>query len=266
PARAAERVEAASTESIRILSAQRHTNKLKTGHLKGNKFSILLREPASDVSAEAASKPGTRFQIAERIVTRLRAVGVPNYYGEQRFGIGGETASLGFDLLRGHKSTRDIPHAKRKFLLRLALSAAQSELFNTALADRMSREQLRTVLVGDVMRKSSTGGLFTTTDAAAEQPRLDAGELQITGPMFGPKMQPPQAEPADREAALLKDAGLAIEDFSRYPKLTSGARRPYLIDVSDLKVSAEADGLRFDFILPAGAYATVLLREIAKQA
>ena len=53
------------------------------------------------------------------------------------------------------------------------------------------------MLVGDVMQKVVTGGLFTTEDAAVEQARVDAGELAITGPIFGPKMSRPQGEPAD---------------------------------------------------------------------
>jgi tRNA pseudouridine13 synthase len=261
PARAAERIDAANSDSVRVVSATRHTNKLKTGHLKGNTFSILLRAPLGDFRTEADE---ARLQAATAIVERLRAIGVPNYYGEQRFGIGGETAILGFELLRGSKTTRDIPYAKRKFLLRLALSAAQSELFNAALADRMSRGELRTVLAGDVLRKVETGGLFTAIDAATEQARLDAGEVQITGPIFGPKMQQPSGEVALREAALLDASGLTLADFSRYPKLTTGTRRPYLIGAAELSVTAEAEGLRFTFALPAGAYATVLLREIMK--
>ncbi len=111
PARAADRLEAANAEEVHVLSATRHTNKLRTGHLKGNRFSILLRTDSAPESLDAA----------QHIVERLKQLGVPNYYGEQRFGTGGETAVLGFDLLRGSKTVRDIPSAKRKFLLRLAL-------------------------------------------------------------------------------------------------------------------------------------------------
>ena len=264
PASAESKVGSAGAEAIRILSATRHTNKLKTGHLKGNRFSILLRPPSTSSSEMRGDDPVARLDRAAAIVETLRERGVPNYFGEQRFGHGGETLSLGFALLRGEKSTRDIPPARRKFLLRLALSAAQSELFNRTLVDRLERRELRTVLAGDVLRKSATGGLFVAVDAAVEQQRLDAGELQVTGPLFGPKMPVPQGVPAERERSILAAAELPDDAFGRYPKLTAGARRPLLVDVSDLGVAAESDGLRFSFTLPSGAYATVVLREMTR--
>lgn len=261
PTHTADRVESVNNESVRVLSATRHKNKLKTGHLKGNRFSILLRANGSETTVPQ-SRPS--LDEAQAIVNQLRELGVPNYYGEQRFGLGGETVALGFALLRGEKTTRDIPTSKRKFLLRLALSAAQSELFNLALAERMNRGKIRTVLAGDVMRKTDTGGLFVATDVVTEQSRLDAGETHITGPLFGPKMPQPQGVPAEWEAELLKSANLPGDAFERYPKLTAGTRRPYLIAVPDLAVTEEEEGLRFTFTLSAGAYATVLLREIVK--
>jgi tRNA pseudouridine13 synthase len=268
PARVEERVAGANTDAIRVLSATRHTNKLKTGHLKGNRFSVLLRVGAAVQTASSSNEPdgphNGPYERAEEIVSRLREFGVPNYYGEQRFGIGGETADLGFALLRGEKTAKDIPFAKRKFLLRLSLSAAQSDLFNLALADRMRRGELRTVLAGDVMRKVASGGLFVAEDVPTEQARLDAGETQVTGPLFGPKMPQPRGEPTAREAALLAAADLPSDAFRRYPKLTTGTRRPYLIAIPDLAAAPESDGLRVTFTLPPGAYATVVMREIMK--
>ena len=82
--------------------------------------------------------------------------------------------------------------------------------------------------------------------------------------MFGPKMKAPQGETAEREARLLSDAGLRAASFTEYATLTSGTRRPYVFWPEDLMTSAESDGLRLTVTLPAGCYATVLLREIQK--
>jgi tRNA pseudouridine13 synthase len=238
---------------ISVLQRDRHRNKLRPGHLRGNRFSILVR----NVVPEAASR-------AAAIADRLRQTGVPNYYGEQRFGRDAETLQLGLDLLQGTRKPGDIPRARRKFLLRLALSSVQAALFNQALAARMDDGLLGRVLAGDVMQVTATGGPFVAEDPAREQPRLDAREIVLTGPMFGPKMKPPAGEPAEREARLLAAAGLTRESFAEYANLTSGTRRPYVFWPEDLAFSAEPDGLRVDVSLPAGAYATVLLRELQR--
>jgi tRNA pseudouridine13 synthase len=253
PAHCAEQLPAVETDRIRVLHAARHPNKLRTGHLRGNRFSILLRGVAENALPRAIA-------IRERIDRQ----GFPNYYGEQRFGRADETAQLGFDLLRGTKTPADIPAARRKMLLRLGLSAAQSELFNQALKQRLTDGLLHQVCAGDVMQVVASGGMFVSDDAAADQARFDRREIVVSGPMFGPKMKPPRGEIAEREARLLEAAGLRAEDFSRYKKLTLGTRRPYLVWPDDLQLAAEPEGLRFRFSLPTGSYATVLLREFQK--
>lgn len=253
PARPEPQTAGVDTESIRILRSARHGNKLRTGHLKGNRFSILVRDVVPDAPARA-----------EAIAERIRALGFPNYFGEQRFGREGETLSLGFELLRGTKTQRDLRGGNARFLLRLALSAVQSHLFNEALAERLADGLLHRVLAGDVMEVVASGGKFVAEDAQAEQDRLDHREIVVTGPMFGPKMKSPTGVPAERETRLLERHGLSAADFLRFQKLTSGTRRPYLIWLDELSVASEPDGLRFRFTLPSGTYATTLLREFQK--
>lgn len=254
PARAEPRIAAVETDSIRILRSARHGNKLRTGHLKGNRFSILVRDVVPDAAARA-----------EAIVERIRSLGFPNYFGEQRFGREGETLSLGFDLLRGTKKPRDLQGGNARFLLRLALSAVQSHLFNEALAERLTDGLLHRVLTGDVMEVVASGGKFISEDAQAEQERFDRREIVTTGPMFGPKMKSPTGVPAERESRLLERHGLTSVDFIRFQKLTSGTRRPYLIWPQELVVTPAPEGHRFRFMLPSGTYATTLLREFQKQ-
>jgi tRNA pseudouridine13 synthase len=108
----------------------------------------------------------------------------------------------------------------------------------------------------------ASGGKFVAEDPVIEQPRCDAYETVITGPMFGPKMRSPAGVPAERELRLLEAEGLQPLGFGTFGDLLSGARRPYLVRPSELSVAAEAEGLRFQFTLPPGAYATTLLREL----
>jgi len=254
PAACEENVAAIETDAIRILAARRHGNKLRTGHLRGNRFEIVLR----DVDQ------GSDSQTARQIANRIRQQGFPNYYGEQRFGAGGETFALGLDLLSGRKTPRDIPHRQRRFLLRLALSSVQSALFNAILSQRLRDEILQTVLVGDVMQKRETGGLFVAEDIAAEQRRLESGETVITGPMFGPKMRRPAGDAAKREADVLREHGLTPEHFAGWKRLLPGTRRPLLAFASGLSIEQTGNSLRLAFGLDRGVYATTLLREFQK--
>ena len=253
PAKKAENLPETPHPQIQILERKRHRNKLRTGHLRGNRFVIRLRNPMPEA-----------LSVARAVAARLRVEGVPNYFGDQRFGKDAETLQLGLELLRGTRRPGSIPHSRRKFLLRLALSAAQSSLFNQALAERMNEGLLHTVLQGDVMQVAASGGPFVVEDVAAEQPRYDARETLVTGPMFGPKMKAPTGEVREREQRLLDAAQLTPEMFVPYDNLTSGTRRPYLILPQDLVVEPLEDDLQISVTLPSGSYATVLLREFQK--
>lgn len=253
PARCAERIPELETDRIRVLKAVPHGNKLRTGHLRGNRFSLLVRDV----------EPGDA-ERAEAIAKEIARVGFPNYYGEQRFGRDRETLQLGLDLLTGRQTPRDIPFARRRFLLKFALSAAQSQLFNAVLAERIRDGLLQTVLLGDVMEVVESGGKFVVEDAAVEQPRCDAGEIVPTGPMFGPKMKAPTGVPAEREARVLQEHGLTPEQFGGFSQLLSGTRRALAIRPADLQIAGEPEGLRFEFTLPSGVYATTLLREFLR--
>src|SRR6266851_1597690 len=235
-------------DGIRVLGVHRHTNKLKPGHLRGNHFRILIREV--DPAAGDRLPP---------ILDRLRAEGLPNYYGSQRFGRDGETAILGMDLLTGRKA-----NLRNSFLKKLALSAAQAALFNDYLSRRLTDGLMRRVLPGDVMCKWPAGGMFVAQDVAAEQARFDARETVHAGPMFGRKTFPAAEEAAAREAHVLRDAGLTTSSFHGFGKLVQGTRRHNLIYCDDLAAAVESEGIRLTFSLPAGSYATVLLREVMK--
>lgn len=272
PAHCAPRLSAIDTPQIHLLTTSRHPHKLRTGHLKGNRFQIVVREltAGSSVGGEpnlsAEATPARQMerigQTAQDLVRRILQRGFPNYYGDQRFGRDRETLQWGYDLLLGAKAPHEIPAVRRKFFLRLALSAAQADLFNRALAARLADGLVDTVLAGDVMEVVASGGKFLVEDPRLEQPRCDRYETVITGPMFGPKMRQPRHIPWEREQRLLLEAGLNLEAFQRYGKLLPGTRRPYLVRPSELSVAVVPEGLQFVFTLPPGAYATMLLREV----
>ena len=166
----------------------------------------------------------------------IRDHGLPNYYGAQRFGRDGETAELGLGML--NKTGGKV---RSPFLRKLALSAAQSLLFNAYLAERLTDGLMRRVLPGDVMAKWPAGGMFTAEDMAVEQERFDRRETVHAGPMFGRKTFPAKGEAAEREARVLERSGLTLQSFEGFGKLLQGTRRHNLVYVEDLATAWEAE-------------------------
>jgi tRNA pseudouridine13 synthase len=248
PAHVEPRLAQLNGDGIKVLRVGRHSNKLRPGHLHGNRFRILIRNPAADAA-----------RLTEAITSRLREQGLPNYYGTQRFGRDGETLTMGLALLRGESKL-----IRNPFLKKLALSAAQSAIFNHVLAQRFRDGLLRTVLPGDVMCKVPFGGMFVAADVETEQKRFDAREIVTAGPIFGRKTFAAAQDAAQRETAALAAFELTESSFNGFGKLLQGTRRHNLVYVDGLAADADADGLRLSFTLPAGSYATVLLREFTK--
>ena len=128
---------------FRVLAAARHGNKLRPGHLRGNRFRIVVRGCVPDA-----------LERAHAVLQRLRSAGAANLFGPQRFGRYGDNAALGRAILLRKKTVRD------RFLRRMALSALQSELFNRCLSVRIEGGLFAAAIAGDVLRKRATGGLF----------------------------------------------------------------------------------------------------------
>ncbi|GAB4149821.1 MAG: tRNA pseudouridine(13) synthase TruD [Planctomycetaceae bacterium] len=253
PARCQSRLSAIEAEDIHLLESSLHTNKLKTGHLKGNRFRLLIRTILPDARKHS-----------EQIRQRILQIGFPNYFGSQRFGKNLQTLQTGMDLLRGKMNVEAIPFRRRRFLLRLSLSAAQSWLFNHSLANRISVGDATLVHVGDVMQVTQSGGLFVAENAAAEQARLEQGETAITGPLFGPKMKSPHGLPLTQETKVLEAFQLERSDFLRFKKITQGTRRPLLMRPKQFSLQQNPEGILADMELPRGVYATMLMRELMK--
>jgi tRNA pseudouridine13 synthase len=149
----------------RVLEAVRHPHKLRTGHLAGNRFDLLVR----DVDEEAvAAAPAT--------AAVLRAEGFANRFGEQRFGREGDNAERGLALLRGETGARDRRSRRED---RFLLSALQAQVFNRVLEERPL--PLSHLELGDVALVRSSGGPFLVEDLEHEQPRADAFEIARPG-------------------------------------------------------------------------------------
>ena len=245
PATAGALLESFNIEGVAILHSGLHTNKLKTGHLKGNRFTIRVRGLSGDDVNQLQAR-----------VDHLARRGAPNYFGSQRFGVDQRNESTGLALLRGEK-LRLSPRS-----LRLMLSAAQSAMFNDVLAQRIKSNLFEQVLPGDVLVKADTGGMFISSDPGIDQQRFDAFELHITGPIFGPKMKTPTGKAQALEEQVLAAFNVDPEAFRKYSKLTLGTRRALRLAPLELNLEREADAFRLQFALPAGGYATTVLREL----
>lgn len=234
---------------MRVLDARRHGNKLRVGHLRGNRFEVVLQ----DVQPSEA-------EVLSARLAELGRVGVPNRYGQQRFGSAGDNLQTGLEVLRGTRRERD---GRRRKLL---LSAVQSAVFNRVLDLREASGGLRLVRPGDVLQKVSSGGSFVCEDLVREQARVDAGEIVPTAPMPGSRvMEPPAGTPARAlEDQALADLGIAPTELAEVGRDLPGTRRPVLVAVTvdDPALTVEDDRVRLRFALPAGSYATVLLQAL----
>ena len=307
------RIESLEIPRIRVLSVTRHKNKLKIGHLRGNRFRIKLRD----------TDPG-RLDDIRSVCEILVRRGVPNYFGQQRFGTRGDTWQLGkavlsqdvttvVDLMLGRPGphdTGDVLKARRFYeereytaaakawpylfrdharlcrvmertkgnhrrafhaidarLKKFFINAYQSYLFNLVLADRIA--SLDQVRMGDLAYKHGHGGVFLVEEEDVESERAAAFEISPTGPIFGHKMTRPQGEPDRLEQAVLESEGLQTEDFRQLKRMKlHGSRRPLRFRPDEFDADAGTDDhgpfVELAFILPAGCYATMILRETCK--
>jgi tRNA pseudouridine13 synthase len=228
---------------VKVLAATRHSRKLKRGALRGNRFVLVLREVEGDRAA------------AEQVLQQIAVRGVPNYYGEQRFGREGGNVEQARAMFGGRRVERD----KRSFLL----SAARSHIFNNVLAARVERDAWDKPLDGEIWSRAGSRSWFGPepfTDVLAE--RLVRADIHPSGPLWGQGEPPTQAE----AGALEREIGAANSDLAAglAAARMDQERRPLRLLPKDLKWRWLDDAsLELSFELPAGAYATVVVRELA---
>jgi tRNA pseudouridine13 synthase len=243
-----ERAATLDKPGVRILRAVRHPHKLRTGHLRANRFDLRVR-------GVEESRPG-ELEALEARVEALKRVGLPNRFGAQRFGRDGDNAERGKQILEGRVKGR-LDRREARFLV----SALQSAVFNAVLAERpLPLDQLE---AGDLARRTDSGGLFVVEDVAVDNERAARFEISPTGPLFGTRMEQPGPSVRAREEAAMRDHGVD-PDGIRPPRgvRLRGGRRPLRVPVSDLETELSGGVLRIRVELPAGSFATVLLEEL----
>ena len=244
PGRDAPDWEDLNSESLTVLRHARHSRKLRRGALKGNRFSITVR----DIEGDAAE--------LEARLTLIGDEGVPNYFGEQRFGRDASNLHTAQRLFAN--PGRRMPRNKRS----LALSAARSFLFNQVLSRRVNAASWNAPIDGDAMQLSGSHSFFIAESIDAELlARVQKKDIHPTGPLHGRGDPPAQGSCRQLEQAVLAGhadwcAGLEAAGLKQ-------DRRALRLMVHDLNWrKTGAAELLLEFSLPAGAYATCVLREL----
>ncbi len=225
-----------------ILQIQRHYRKLRLGALKANHFQIRLRQVS-----EASSVLKRIEQVSQ---------GVPNYYGEQRFGINGGNLELARQLFAG-QSISD-----RK-LRGLALSAARSFVFNQQVSARITAAMFNTVLNGDVLQLNGSGSVFRVPLAEAGlQQRLTDLDVHLTACLPGLGEPMVSADAAVFEQQVLAQHSALVQGLTAYR--LSAERRAIRLLPQQLTSSVQGSDMVLSFALPPGCFATSVLRELVQ--
>lgn len=236
---------AALPEGVQLIVATRGRRKLRRGAHSGNRFRIVLDE----VEAEPAMSA-----VVARL-DRIRAAGVPNYFGPQRFGRDAGNLALAARLFAGERLRR---HERS-----LALSAARAELFNAVLAARVEAGSWDRILPGDVAGLAGSNSVFAVADLTAElERRAAAMDIHPTGPLCGSKTEPVSSGSA---------AEVERTATAPFPDLKTGLERaglehgfrPLRVAAARLALIRRPGRMTLGFELPSGAYATSVLAELA---
>ena len=236
--------DALSADGVRVLAAAPSARKLRRGALAGNRFRIRV-----------AGATGGAEAVAQRLAS-LAARGAPNYFGPQRFGHGAANLAHARALLDGTRPVRD-RHRRG-----LYLSAARALLFNRVLAARVAHGSWCRLLDGEAVSLDGSNSFFIAPEVDADlEARVARLDVHPSGPMCGAGESPAQGSALALErAALAADAAL-VDGLAKAG--LEHARRALRVAVRDASVDADGDDACWvSFTLAAGAYATVVLREL----
>jgi tRNA pseudouridine13 synthase len=218
-------------DGVNLLDVRRHTKKLRRGAHKSNAFEIVLR---GDDFAKCAADIEQRIQV-------IREQGVPNYFGEQRFGRAGSNLELADVWAKGKR----LPRHKRS----IAISSIRSFVFNEALAVRVQEGTWNRLQPGDKANLDGTGSVFDVDEVDEELlQRCEAMDIHPAGELLGDGSE---AGPEAWLAALCK---------ARVDRGTRSLR----LKVNSLDTRISDSAVTLTFTLGRGAFATSVLREFAE--
>ena len=240
---------------LEVIEVTHHGNKLRTGHLRANRFSIRLQDCPENGAESGAS---SALERAQALVAAINERGLPNYFGPQRFGNAGMNVERSLRWLGGR--TRG---PRKAHVAKFNASVLQSEVFNRYVSARR-KLGLERLFVGETVRLNGSGSVFTVTDPEADAPRLAAGDIVLTAPMVGPKARVAEGPLVQLEQAAIEGAGLDEVALGRLAQFGKGARRDILMFPEVLSVERSDDRLVLTFVLPSGSYATQLTREFTR--
>ena len=234
-------------DGVEVLFYARHNKKLRIGALTGNYFELTLRE-VSDINA------------LQQAWLTIIANGVPNYFGEQRFGIDGGNIDKAIKLFTNKITVKD--KKKRGFYL----SAARSYLFNDVVSRRIEQGYFNTLSVGDVCMLAGSQSVFLAEDVdQVLHERLLDKNIDITGPMWGAGelMSQGQTRIFEQQVAQCHDA--ILKGLPKFGLKQQRRRIRLNVKTPSIIVDHESDNqstVMLKFFLPAGCYATTILREL----
>ncbi|MFT5636554.1 MAG: 2-C-methyl-D-erythritol 2,4-cyclodiphosphate synthase [Cognaticolwellia sp.] len=228
-------------EGIEVLTSKRHNKKLRIGGLDGNRFEITLRD-VTDI---------------DELVRRWHVVsnfGVPNYFGEQRFGIHGGNIEKALGLFSGQK-------VKDKKKRGMYLSAARSLIFNQMISERIEQQTFDSLVNGDVLMLAGTQSVFVA-DVMDESltSRLVEHDLDITAPMWGAGELMTTGDARAFEQHIADGQQAFCEGLPRFG--LKQERRRIRLSIKDTDITVDNDVVTLSFFLPSGAYATTIMREL----
>ena len=230
---------------VRVLDTGRHRRKLRRGVHRANQFVLRLRQVSGD------------FAALEARLEQVRSAGVPNYFGEQRFGRGGSTLEQARRWMRGR---RRITHEKRG----LYFSALRAYVFNRMLADRVARGDWNTVVPGDMCMLSGTRSFFSCDEPDDDiQVRVARGDIHPGLPLWGRAARVP-SEGMHVQGAVYPEDCQEICEFLEASGLELAWRPTRLVPDDFCWSFCEDNVLQLEFSLSAGSYATALLAELVQ--